>query len=98
MTAALCRCGLPKDRAHHLACNDCMAKVPADLRNTLGIAVGKLAHRAYRELLDSPRWLRLANFGAKSANRISTAFLSRNAANARLFASTDGAVACNHFW
>jgi transaldolase len=39
--------------------------VPAELRNTLGIAVGKLAYRAYRELLDSSRWLRLANFGAR---------------------------------
>jgi transaldolase len=39
--------------------------VPADLRNRLGIAVAKHAYRAYRELLDSERWQRLANEGAR---------------------------------
>jgi transaldolase len=42
-----------------------MGKVPADLQNDLGIAVAKQAYQAYRELLDSPRWLRLANAGAR---------------------------------
>jgi transaldolase len=38
---------------------------PGDLRNALGIAQAKLAYAAYRELLDSPRWGRLANEGAQ---------------------------------
>ena len=36
-----------------------------DLRNKLGIAVAGRAYRAYRELLDSARWQRLANEGAQ---------------------------------
>jgi transaldolase len=40
-------------------------QVPEDLRNRLGIAVGGRAYRAYRELLDSDRWLRLMNEGAR---------------------------------
>ena len=40
-------------------------RVPDELRNNLGIAVGKSTYRAYRELLDSPRWQRLANEGAR---------------------------------
>jgi transaldolase len=39
--------------------------VPDELRDRLGIAVAKLAYKAYRELLDSDRWLRLANAGAR---------------------------------
>jgi transaldolase len=39
--------------------------VPDELRNQLGIAVGRHAYRAYRELLDSERWERLANAGAR---------------------------------
>ncbi|HEX2467562.1 MAG TPA: transaldolase [Solirubrobacterales bacterium] len=38
-------------------------QVPAELRNRLGIAVGRWAYRAYRELLDSERWQRLENEG-----------------------------------
>ena len=40
-------------------------EVPAELHNRLGIAVGGRAYRAYRELLDSDRWLRLMNEGAR---------------------------------
>ena len=40
-------------------------EAPAELRNRLGIAVGKRAYRAYRELLDSERMQRLANEGAR---------------------------------
>jgi len=40
-------------------------QVPAELRNRLGISVGKRTYRAYRELLDSERWQRLANEGAR---------------------------------
>ena len=40
-------------------------EVPAELRNRLGIAVAADAYGAYRELLDSERWERLANEGAR---------------------------------
>ena len=40
-------------------------EVPDELHNRLGIAVGGRAHRAYHELLDSPRMLRLMNEGAR---------------------------------
>jgi transaldolase len=42
-----------------------MGKVPEELKDNLGIAVAKQTYKAYRELLDSPRWLRLANAGAR---------------------------------
>lgn len=42
-----------------------MEKVPGELRDKLGIAVAKRTYKAYRELLDSDRWLRLANAGAR---------------------------------
>ena len=35
-------------------------RVPPELRNRLGIAVGGITYRAYRELLSSSRWQRLA--------------------------------------
>jgi transaldolase len=40
-------------------------KVPAELRNRLGIAIGRRTYRAYRELLASPRWRKLAAAGAR---------------------------------
>ena len=40
-------------------------EAPDELRNRLGIAVGKRTYAAYRELLDSDRWQRLANEGAR---------------------------------
>ena len=40
-------------------------KVPAELRNKLGIAVGQRTYRAYRELLASDRWKKLAAAGAR---------------------------------
>jgi transaldolase len=40
-------------------------EVPEGLRNRLGLAVGRRAYRAYRELLDSQRMQRLANEGAR---------------------------------
>jgi transaldolase len=40
-------------------------KVPPDLRNRLGIAIGGRTYRAYRELLASPRWKKLAAAGAR---------------------------------
>lgn len=41
-----------------------LGKVPDDLRNQLGIAIAKRTYRAYRALLNSPRWQRLLNAGA----------------------------------
>ena len=38
--------------------------VPAEYRNRLGIAISKRAYKAYRDLLASPRWQRLAAAGA----------------------------------
>ncbi|MBC8036576.1 MAG: transaldolase [Rhizobiales bacterium] len=40
-------------------------KVPGDLRNKLGIAIGGQTYRAYRDLLASPRWRKLAGAGAR---------------------------------
>jgi transaldolase len=40
--------------------------VPDDLRNKLGLAVGKRTYAAYRELLGSDRAMRLRNEGAKA--------------------------------
>ena len=40
-------------------------KVPALLNNKLGIAIAKRTYKAYRELLDSPRWQRIYNAGAR---------------------------------
>jgi transaldolase len=40
-------------------------KVPPELRNRLGIAIAKRAYKAYRELLASPRWAKLAAAGAR---------------------------------
>jgi len=41
-------------------------RVPAALRNQLGIAVAKRTYKAYRTLLDSPRWQRVFNEGARA--------------------------------
>ena len=40
-------------------------RVPAALRNQLGIAIAKRTYKAYRTLLDSPRWQRVFNEGAR---------------------------------
>ena len=40
-------------------------KVPAELRNRLGVAIAGRTYRAYRELLESPRWGKLAAAGAR---------------------------------
>ena len=38
---------------------------PESLRNRLGIAIGGRIYKAYRDLLNSPRWQRAFNFGAR---------------------------------
>jgi hypothetical protein len=42
-----------------------MDKVPDHLRDKLSIAIGQQTYKAYREILASDRWQRLANFGAR---------------------------------
>ena len=42
-----------------------MDKLPANLRDRLGIAVAEATYAAYRDLLDSDRWQRLENCGAR---------------------------------
>src|SRR5437763_16875399 len=42
-----------------------MDKVPDALRDKLGVAIGQQVYKAYRDMLDSDRWQRLANFGAR---------------------------------
>ena len=42
-----------------------MGKVPEELRNRLGIAIAKRTYKAYRDLLASPRWQKLAGAGAQ---------------------------------
>jgi transaldolase len=44
-------------------------KEPSGLKDRLGIAIAEQAYKAYRDLLSSPRWLRLASKGA-SAQRL----------------------------
>ena len=39
-------------------------KVPGELRNRLGIAIAMRTYKAYRDLLASPRWQKLADSGA----------------------------------
>jgi transaldolase len=40
-------------------------KVPAELVNTLGIAIGRRTYKAYADLIASPRWQRAFNAGAR---------------------------------
>ena len=42
-----------------------MDKVPHALRGQLGIAIAKRTYKAYRDLLDSARWQRIYNAGAR---------------------------------
>src|SRR5512135_427769 len=41
-----------------------LGRVPEALRDRLGIAIAQRTYKAYRDLLNSPRWLRLLNAGA----------------------------------
>jgi transaldolase len=43
-----------------------MDKVPTELRDKLGPAIGQQAYKAYRDVLESDRWQRLANLGARA--------------------------------
>jgi transaldolase len=43
-----------------------MDKVPERDRDKLGVAIGQQAYKAYRDVLESDRWQRLANYGARA--------------------------------
>jgi transaldolase len=43
-----------------------MDKLPQNLRDRLGIAIAQSTYAAYRDLLDSERWQRLENCGARA--------------------------------
>ncbi len=43
-----------------------MDKAPAELRDKLGPAIGWQTYKAYRDVLESDRWQRLANLGARA--------------------------------
>jgi transaldolase len=43
-----------------------MDKLPENLRDRLGIAIAESTYAAYRDLLDSERWQRLENLGARA--------------------------------
>lgn len=42
-----------------------LSKVPEGLRDRLGIAIAQRTYKAYRQLLDTPRWERIYNAGAR---------------------------------
>ena len=42
-----------------------LEKVPAELRDRLGIAVSQQSYKAYRDVLESERWQRLEGYGAR---------------------------------
>jgi len=41
------------------------SQLPQEMHNQLGIAVGKQAYKAYRDIMESDRWQRLENVGAR---------------------------------
>ncbi len=41
-------------------------KVPGELERRLGVAIGRQVYKAYRDVLDSERWQRLASAGARA--------------------------------
>jgi transaldolase len=59
------------------------ATVPAPLKNRLGLAIGTMAYKAYRDQLDSDRWQRLANLGARAQRLLfaSTGTKDKNASD-----------------
>ena len=58
-------------------------KVPAEIKNTLGIAVGRQCYKAYRDVLESDRFQRLENLGARAQRLLfaSTGTKDKNASD-----------------
>ena len=56
---------------------------PAELRNTLGVAVGMQTYKAYRDVLESDRFQRLENIGARAQRLLfaSTGVKDKNASD-----------------
>jgi transaldolase len=69
-----------------VAVND---RVPDQLRDTLALAVGQQIYRAYREVMDSDRWQRLENAGARMQRLLWASTSTKNPA-----APDDLYVAC----
>jgi transaldolase len=73
-------------------------RVPAALRNQLGIAVAKRTYKAYRALLDSPRWQRVFNEGARAQRLLwaSTGTKDPSASDILYIRSLAGAIHGEH--
>ena len=58
-------------------------KLPAEMHNKLGMAVGKQAYKAYRDVLQSDRFQRLQNLGARAQRLLfaSTGTKDKNASD-----------------
>jgi transaldolase len=68
--------------------------VPESLKNRLGLAIGKMAYKAYRDQMDSDRWQSLANLGAR-AQRLLFASTGTKDPNASDTLYIDGLAAPN---
>jgi transaldolase len=75
-----------------------MGKVPAALRNQLGIAMARRTYKAYRTLLSSPRWQRVYNAGARPQRLLwaSTGTEDPEASDILYNPGPGGAVHCEH--
>jgi transaldolase len=77
-----------------------MEKVPDRDRDKLGVAIGQQTYKAYCYLLDSDRWQRLANSGARvqrfapRTNRPGLPVLASSFVAHRSYASTSLAPVC----
>ena len=75
-----------------------MGKVPAALRNQLGIAMARRTYKVYRTLLISPRWQRVYNAGARPQRLLwaSTGTEDPEASDILYNPGPGGAVHCEH--
>jgi hypothetical protein len=72
-------------------------RVPVEMHDVLGIAVAKQTYKAYRELIDSPRFGRLANSGARPQRLVWASTGTKDpAASDVLYLSVAGAVHHQH--
>ena len=73
-------------------------KVPAELRNTLGIAVSKQVYKAYRDILESDRFQRLENVGARAQRLLfaSTGHQGQNRIGHAVYHRPRGTEHCEH--
>ena len=73
-------------------------RVPEALRNQFGIAIAKRTYKAYRALLDSPRWQRAFNAGARPQRLLwaSTGTKDPAASDILLYTCAGGSVHGQH--